>query len=74
MKNLTETYGVTMSLSETAKYLHTALPRLRAQAEKGNLPFVFETTYPGEEKRTFKVVTGRLEKYLNGELDKEVGQ
>lgn len=66
--------GVTIPMHKAARILGMSSPRqLQMPAERGELPFVVEVTYPGESKRRFRVVTERFVKYLYGELDKEGG-
>ncbi len=65
--------GVTIPMTTAARILGMSSARqLQRPAERGELPFVVEVTYPGESKRRFRVVTARFSKYLIGDLDTDM--
>lgn len=65
--------GITISMTTAARLLGRSSARqLQPAAERGELPYVVEVTYPGETQRRFRVLTTRFIKYLCGELDDKI--
>lgn len=70
--NRLEEMPAVISPTSTARLIHVSPSRFMALLQRDLPPYAVETTLPGEGRRTFRIYTERLAKWLTGEEIPEV--